>query len=432
MARAEGWSLQRRMLLGLLGFAFVLSVLVFSIGNHVHEHAEHAAWRSLLASELASIQSKSAEDPGYRWQDSDTLRLYPLDQEGPVQAQLRQLHDGLHDGVEVQGRLSAVMIRTGQPLGRLALVLDIADFHELESSAERSALLAGLALILLTGLAAWIGVGRLVRPLSVLADDIGRLRPGGGGQRVGVAAGGSPELHVIADALNAYIQRNVEFVERERAFLATTSHELRTPVAVIGGAAELALEQPGLPPRAADQVRRVKESAQGMERLIQLLLVLAREPARLAAMCKPIDLAAVVRQVIEDHRHLPGDRQLQLQVGALASCTVLAPPGVAETMIGNLLRNAIENSGSGTIMVSLGADACVTIDDPGQGMSPEQLAAIHARLARRGGPGDTGNGIGLELIARLCEHLGWDLRMQSLQPRGTRARLRVGRVEASR
>src|SRR5690606_20548469 len=102
-------------------------------------------------------------------------------------------------------RLSAVMIRTGQPLGRLALVLDIADFHELESSAERSALLAGLALILLTGLAAWIGVGRLVRPLAILADDIGRLRPGDGRQQVGVAAGGSPELHVIADALNAYI-----------------------------------------------------------------------------------------------------------------------------------------------------------------------------------------------------------------------------------
>src|SRR5690606_20478652 len=134
----------------------------------------------------------------------------------------------------------------------------------------------------------------------------------------------------------------------------------------------------------------------------------------------------------DDHRHLPGDRQLQLQAGELAPCTVLAPPGVAETMIGNLLRNAVENSGSGTIAVSLGADACVTIADPGQGLSPEQPAAIPSRLARQGEPGDTGNGIGLELIARLCEHLGWDLRLESLHPRGTRARLRVGRVEAGR
>ena len=72
-------SLRRRMVLWLLAFAAVVSILVFAIGIHVHEHAEHAAWRSLLGSELTAIEEHSARDPGYRWQDSDTLRLYRLD-----------------------------------------------------------------------------------------------------------------------------------------------------------------------------------------------------------------------------------------------------------------------------------------------------------------------------------------------------------------
>ncbi len=176
-------SLRRRMVLWLLAFTAVVSVLVFAVGIQVHEHAEHAAWRSLLGSELAAIEEHAARDPGYRWQDSDTLRLYRLDSTTDLPGELRGLADGLHDNVHVDGRLSAVMVRRSGRYGRLALVLDIEDFHEMESFAERLALLGGIVLIVVTGLAAWLGVGRLVRPLSVLAEDIAHLRPGAPGQR---------------------------------------------------------------------------------------------------------------------------------------------------------------------------------------------------------------------------------------------------------
>ena len=415
-------SLRRRMVLGLMAFAGVLYLLVFAVGSRVHEHAEHAAWRSLLKSELSAIEEHSARDPGYRWQDSDTLRLYRIDGTDAVPASLAGLHDGLHDNVVVGGRLSAVMVRPTRQLGRLALVLDIGDFHELESFAERTALLGGVVLIVVTGLAAWLGIGRLVRPLATLAADIGRLRPGALPQRVQVAPGGTTELFVIADALNAYLGRNAQFVERERVFIATASHELRTPVAVIAGAAELALDQPGLPPRAGQQLRRVLHTARGVEQLIQLLLVLARDPARLATLSEKIELDRVLVQIVDDHRHLLGDKQLAIEYGEVHPCAIQAPPAVAQAAIGNLLRNAIENSDSGVVRIALSAGAQVTIDDPGHGMSPEEISAIHSRLARGAGA-DTSDGIGLELIGRLCEHLGWRLAFAARQPQGTRATL---------
>lgn len=418
-------SLRRRMVAWLLAFSALISVLVFAVGTHVHEHAEHAAWRALLRSELAAIEEHSARDPSYRWQDSDTLRLFRLDGSQPVPEGLRGLHDGLHDNVHLDGRLSVVMIRPSQRFGRLALALDIEDFHELESFAERSAVLAGAVLIVVAGLAAWLGVGRLVRPLALFADDIGRLRAGAQAQRVEVPAGGSSELYVIADALNAYLKRNDQFVQRERVFITTASHELRTPVAVIVGAAGLALDNPELPPMARQQLQRILHTAQGVEQLIQLLLVLARDPRRLPALSERIELDQVVRQVVDDHAHLLGDKQLAIEFGALSPCVILAPPGVVEAAIGNLLRNAVENSDRGVIRVSLTADAVATIEDPGHGMAPEEISTIHARLARAGGEGQA-PGIGLELIARLCEHLGWKLAFAPRQPQGTEATLDLG------
>lgn len=63
------------------------------------------------------------------------------------------------------------------------------------------------------------------------------------------------------------------------------------------------------------------------------------------------------------------------------------------------------------------------IEDPGHGMTPEEIAQIYARVARGGGR--DGGGIGLDLISRLCEHLGWRLDFASDEGRGTTTTLRM-------
>ncbi|HAL22731.1 MAG TPA: two-component sensor histidine kinase [Stenotrophomonas sp.] len=417
-ARKPG-PLYRRVVWWLLGYLALLSLAVFSVGNYVHEHAEHAAWRALLNSELDSILEHTRHEPDYHWQDSDTLSLYRFGQPGLPES-VRTLHPGLHDGVLIDDRETAVMVRDTPTLGRVALALDITDFHDLEQFATRWVMLAGIIMIFVTVMMASFGMERMVRPLSLLARNIGALRPGEQGQRIDVDPRGSSELHTIAHALNDYLDRNEQFVERERVFISTASHELRTPIAVMTGAAELALEQPGLPERARQQMQRVLRTAQGVEELIELLLVLARDPARLSSRAERIALDQLLPEIVDDHRHLLGDKDLSIGIQA-AAVDIVAPLAVVQAAIGNLLRNAIENSGRGHIELSLSAQAVLTLQDPGHGMSPEEIAAIHARLAR-GERADRG-GIGLELIARLCEHLGWTLQFQPCEPRGTRVTL---------
>ena len=111
-----------------------------------------------------------------------------------------------------------------------------------------------------------------------------------------------------------------------------------------------------------------------------------------------------------------------MRIDALAESEIDAPLDIVRAAVGNLLRNAIEHSDGGAVHVRLDADASVTITDPGHGMSPEEIARIYSRLAR--GESRDGGGIGLDLIARLCEHLGWRLDIDANPEGGTVARLR--------
>lgn len=410
--------MRRRVMLWLLGYMALMTVAVFSAANYLHERAEHMVWRTLLNTELDSMLAHAAREPDYHWQDSDTLRLYRLDAANAPLA-LRDLHAGLHDGVDVEGKQGAVMVRDTVQ-GRLALVLDITDFAALERFNTRLVLVLGVTLLAITLVMGAYGMARLVRPLSDLARNIGALRPERAGQRVVVDPRGSAELYVIADAVNDYLYRNQKFMERERAFIDSASHELRTPAAVIAGATELAMGQNDMA-GVRPQLARIYRTVRGVEQLITLLLTLAKDPARLAAISDRIRLDHMLPEIVEDHRHLCEGKGLRVILGRMAACEVVAPEAIVQAAIGNLLRNAIENSDRGEIVLSVTAPCTVSIADPGHGMSPEEISAIYTRMARDAGR--DGGGIGLDLIARLCEHLGWKLKLDSGLGRGTIATL---------
>lgn len=407
-------SLRSRILLALFGYVALLSVIVIAQGFLVHERAERLVWRTMLSSELDHTIARMHGDPGYRWTNTNNMSLY--DGRDAVPAVLRGLGPGLHDDIDIGDRVYVVMVREvdGRPL---MLALDITAFEQREVHTAVRVVGTALALIMLLGLLVAWATNRMVRPLSRMAEQIGRLRPALAAQRLDVHDSASSELVVIADALNDYLRRNDRFVERERAFVDTASHELRTPVAVIAGSAELALQQPGLPAAAHHHLSRIRRTSRDVEELISLLLVLAKDPARLSQASEPVALDQLLPEIIEDHRHLTRDKALTIALGPMPACRITAPLPIVQAAIGNLLRNAIEHSDRGEISVRLETPATVVIVDPGHGMSPEEISAIYARLARGGG--ERSDGIGLDLISRLCEHLGWQLRIESGHGSGT-------------
>ena len=415
--------LRLRITLLVVAYMLLLSLAVVYHGNVVNERAEKLVWKSLLQSELDHYLSRRAEDPDYRWRDTRDVALYGEPGGAVLPEALAKLHPGLHDEVKVNGSERVALVKD-VGARRLVLTLDITAFEADErhlSTLMIGSALGGLALSAL--LIAW-GLRRMVKPLADMANDIAGLQPDQGGQRVVVGRSASSELVVISEAVNDYLARNERFVERERAFIDSSSHELRTPVAVIAGASELALGQPGMPEVVRNQLSRIQRTARGVEQLISLLLVLAKDPARLARISDHLRLDQLLPEIADDHRYLCVDKDLELRVEPLPACELVAPLAIVQAAIGNLLRNAIENSDRGEISIALQPAGIVVIEDTGHGMSPEEISAIYARMARGGGR--EGNGIGLDLIARLCEHLGWILRIEPRTPRGTRVTLDFG------
>ena len=418
MSRAR--SLRSRILYWLAVYALLLAAGVSLHGFLVNEYAERLLWDSMLRTEFTHHLQRSAADPSYRWSDSDSLRLYV---NGGAPPETAALPDGIHDEVELPNGTEILVLVEHVDGVRHVLTLDITDMEREEDRLTLFILGSSVILVTVMGGLMALGLGRTLRPLTTLAGDIAALSPDRTGQRIVPEARASSELLVIANALNDYLQRNEQFVDRERAFINTASHELRTPIAVMSGAAELALAPPDVPAMTAHQLRRIQRTADDMDRMIALLLALAKDPARLLQAGQPIELSALLPAIIDDHRHLTRDKALEIVLHAPQPCTLLAPPAVVRATVGNLLRNAIEHSDGGRIDVELQGDATVVIRDPGHGMTPEQISAVYSRMARTGVP--TGDGIGLELIARVCEHLGWALDIRSSPEGGTTATLRM-------
>ncbi|KAF1686939.1 two-component sensor histidine kinase [Pseudoxanthomonas broegbernensis] len=413
-------SLRRRILLGLLGYTVALTLAVFAHGVLVNEHAEALVWQTLLDSELDHVVERITSDPEYRWVDTSSMVLFD-GRRAPLPDALQGLAPGVHDEIVIDGVVRVALIRQLDG-GPVALALDITDLEQREFDMWITVMGSTLTMVVLISLAVFWGVNRLVRPLTMLSGRIEALKPDQPGQRIGVPASATTELVVIADSINDYLRRNDSFVERERVFIDTASHELRTPLSVIAGASELALGQPSIPPAIRGQLTRIRQTSRDVERLVTLLLVLAKDPSRLAGTADRFSLDQTVAEIVEQHAHLAKGKDLTIEVAGSAGVEIVAPLPVVQTAIGNLLRNAIENSDRGTIALRIEPPATVVISDPGHGMTPEEISAIYARIARGGGE-RMGGGIGLDLIARLCEHLGWTLDIRSDTDRGTVARL---------
>lgn len=413
-------SLARQIAIGLIVYGVLLSIALFVHGLLVNERAERMVWQAMLDTEMTAILARRRNEPGFQWQSNGKLDLYDFDAPDTLPPEIAALAPGLHDELVFADNEWVVLVREDAEGVRHALALDIDGFEDIEWRLIRPVIVSSAIFMLLLAFVIHLGARLLVRPLRELAAGIGALAPDRRGQRIAPHPRASSELEVIAKALNGYLERSDNFVERERAFIDTASHELRTPITVIRGAAQVAQVESGLPAGAARQLERIVRTTMDIEELVSMLLVLARDPARVRDASEHFRLDDLIPGIVDDHRPLCEDKALDLATGALVPCTLVAPEAVVRMAVGNLLRNAIENSDRGTIHVSLDTQARVEIRDPGHGMTPEEISQLYARMARGGG---RGAGIGLDLIARLCEHLGWRLDITSGPEQGTLVRL---------
>lgn len=307
---------------------------------------------------------------------------------------------------------------------RLYLVFD-------EKSVSKLALLFGLLplafVLVIFYLLAWLAYrqsSKAVSPLVKLASQVDAMDFRAGRwspldvQSFDMAH--NTEVYSMATAINHFIDRLHQFVEREREFTRDASHELRTPIAVLKGALEvLERRHPDLSDPAIDRMQRTLRDMQG---LTETLLLLARDESdRLPST--NVNMSALVQQEIDALTLIHGEKTLALEIIQQAPLHVLAPEKVLEILIGNLLRNAFNYTHQGSIRVVL-HDSAIEIIDSGIGMKQEQIQAVTQPFYRADDTsGTVGYGLGMAIVQRLCTRYQWRLFISSSYGEGTRIRV---------
>lgn len=302
----------------------------------------------------------------------------------------------------------------------------------------------GIALPLLSlglwSLAAAIGRyfgRRALAPLAQMAEsartmpfDDGRLPSPGTGD----------ELEAFAGSFNGLLDRLHVALERQRQFTGQASHQLRTPLAALIAAIEVARRRPRTVEEHERVLDRLRDDSVRLWRVVEALLFLARADAEAALPdLEPLDLAAWVSDHLESWSARDGGRAADLhfeRVGDDAPWTRAHPPLLGQ-LLDNLLENAAKYSEPGTpITVRVGsvADAVLLeVEDAGCGIPPDDLPRVfepfyRSESARR--LGRAGVGLGLAVAQRIATTHGGTLTAESDAGRGTRFRVRLPRVPA--
>ena len=340
--------------------------------------------------------------------------------DGPLE-RLPQALLGLDDGIhEYETGTDAWLIglRTA-PDRRYAVVANVWAIERRERQALPYAIAGALGATLAALVIAVLVARRLSTPLERLASRVSTDDAGSGNLDTSLAAGlPDDEIRTLALALDRYRTRVRDALARERHFSADVSHELRNPLSVIQNAAEILQDDRSLGPASRRALTRIIHAGRRMEDTVTSLLSLARESSSDTGE-PPVDLAARVLAVIEQECTAAGPDTPEIRWEPRATPTLAAPPTVIDTLVANLVRNALQHARADCVRVSLEADR-LTVQDNGIGMPAEQLR--HFRGLPAGSvPADSRAGIGLSLIQRLAAHYGWTVELESVPAAGTRA-----------
>jgi signal transduction histidine kinase len=222
-------------------------------------------------------------------------------------------------------------------------------------------------------------------------------------------------------------------LEHERAFVAAASHELRTPVAVIRGTAEVLRREELVSPGGAPLLADMEAEADRLGSLVGDLAALSAAQAAPVTASTRLDLAALAGDVVRRAAPLAAARGVRLELAGAVPVQVRTDPErliqVALILIDNALR--VTPAGRAIRVSATGRDRAgeLSVEDEGPGIPESDRSRIFEPFVRGAGePRSDGSGLGLSIARSIVERLGGRIRVETASSGGARFTVAVPRA----
>ncbi len=224
--------------------------------------------------------------------------------------------------------------------------------------------------------------------------------------------------------------RRVEDIKKD--FVVNASHELRTPIAAVLGAAELLESDPDGPGRAG-ALEILKRNASRLAGIVDDLLKLGvLEDQGLRLNCGLLDGAALATRVLPLHRARAAAKGLELVLDIQPGLPAFAAdPDLMESLLHNLIDNAVKYTDKGRVVLALrreGPETIIEVADTGSGIPPQHQPRVFERFyvvdksrSRKQG----GTGLGLAIAKHIVQLHGGTISLRSEEGRGSTFTVRI-------
>lgn len=247
---------------------------------------------------------------------------------------------------------------------------------------------------------------RGLQPLYDLLHWLDAYRPGGRPERVPNNTD-VEEFRRLNVALQQAVDRSEELFERQSQFIGNASHELQTPLAIIGNRVEWLLDSTTITEEEAGELFKIKKTLSRAVRLNKTLLLLTKIDNGQFPESVEVDLVQMIRESAESYGDVYAEREVSVTQSLPAEFKVEMNESLAATLVTNLIKNAfVHSSNGGEVHISI-AGRTLTISNAGEEpLDKEHIFERFYQAVRKEGS----TGLGLALVAAICRY--YNLRLE--------------------
>lgn len=208
------------------------------------------------------------------------------------------------------------------------------------------------------------------------------------------------EFQKLGQAAFLAVNRAEEYSEQQKQFIGNASHELQTPLAVIGNRIEWLVDNTALNEEQYAELSKIQRTLGRLVRMNRTLLLLTKIDNGQFPEVADVDVAALVNREIGLYDEIYSHKEVKSNVQVCGHCVVSMNEALADTLVGNLLKNAYLHSPEGaTVSVQVDAGRIVVSNS---GDAPLDAERVFNRFYHGGKSGSTG--LGLALVNSICKY----------------------------